>query len=108
MNDKNLRKYHREPCFAHVLIEQVVGQLRDITPEGFRMVFIENPQITADSVKTLQIIPDESMEIEEIQLKGRIKWIRSDPYGTLIGIKIVDFSSKIAKEKYNILLNYYE
>lgn len=105
--NQNHRNTEREICFARVIIQEIPGQLRDINAQGIKVVLIAESSLKTEGTAQVQILPDETLNIADFQLKGEVKWVKNDTFGQLIGIQREPFDDPNLENSFNKLLEYY-
>lgn len=105
--DHNQRNIPREQCFARVVLRDIPGQLRDINDTGIKIVLIEEIPLNTGDETTVEIQPDETLNISDFKVTGEVKWLKKDPFGQLIGIQTEDFPTPELEKSFKELLNYY-
>ncbi|MCG8452562.1 MAG: PilZ domain-containing protein [Spirochaetales bacterium] len=102
-----LRTESRSPGYAKVLVGEIPGQLRDLTPQGCKIVTLSPISPSIGTPIELLIIPDPTSQIPSFTAQGELRWIRNDEIHHNYGFQLTGFSSPKEKEHYHRLVAQY-
>ncbi len=103
------RKEKRFVSYAKVILvgKESLGYLRDLNSLGCQIDFIEPPSIETGDQIEIRIIPNEELNLPNIQLVLTIRWMRQDAIYYSIGGALSEAPNEHS-EAYQELLTYFK
>ncbi len=103
------RKEKRFVSYAKVILvgKESLGYLRDLNSLGCQIDFIEPPSIETGDQIQIRIIPNEELNLPNIQLVLTIRWMKQDEIYYSIGGALSEAPNEHS-EAYQELLTYFK
>ena len=96
----------RRGTYARVLLGdgENPGYLRDLSPTGCRLSFVEHVDRGAGQSMEVEVIPDSSSGVEPFAVKLVIKWVRQEHVYCSVGAAVTQFPTDLDQTRYDELL----
>lgn len=101
------RSEHRSEGYAKVVVGKNPGYIRNLTAEGCKIVTFSELDVEDGAPVTVEVIPEETSEIDRISVEAEKRWHRRDESYHVYGFRIASFASPADKEKYTSLVEIY-
>ncbi len=103
------RTHDRERCYSKVWFkkEKIVGYIRDISKDGFKIDLMGKLIIEIGSKTQILVIPVEELKMKPFDSEIEVRWKKEgDPFHTA-GMRIINENKKRIGENYEKIYNYY-
>jgi hypothetical protein len=103
------RKDARVPSYAKaVLVDgQVPGYIRDLSPSGCQVAFLQPPRVGVGDVLTIQVIAEHDPTILPFRIRLRVRRLIEDPPWHSVGAQIEQHIEAEEAEAFEKLVSYY-
>jgi hypothetical protein len=104
------RRQERVKGYAKVLYPPAMtpGYLRDLSPTGCQVSFLQKVPAAAGEVIPITIVPGTEAATPGVSVSLRVRWTRADGLYFSIGGEVEQLTAAEDREKFAALVSYYE